>query len=431
MEWTINTAHQLSVSMLDFAASYRKATYFAAAVALLAAVLAASAVGFLVGPLSLVIGCVLSLVTLCALLLAICGAMVLRRHLRSVGGHPDLFLALNTSRSESSICAPDGFRAGSLRRIFARTLLGHELLVGDEVEVCSREEILATLDPHGAIAGIPFQAEMLKFCGQRGRVFRNVDKIYDYGRTKRMRRVDGCVLVVGLRCNGSDHGGCQAQCYLIWNVSWLRRPNEKPASAAIVPVGHNVADWQPHVGDAVGTALRYQCQFTQLHAASKPLSDFGIGKEIRPWIAGNVTLGALCVGIATRAFNFAQSMRSGIGFPAMAQPTDGGSAVPSETLAVGDRIQVRPMAEIAQSLNKSSRNKGLWFDRDMLKHCGGTFRVLARVDRIIDDSNGEMRQMKTPCIVLDGVHYSGEFLSFNAQHDYFFWREAWLKRLSV
>ena len=65
----------------------------------------------------------------------------------------------------------------------------------------------------------------------------------------------------------------------------------------------------------------------------------------------------------------------------------------------------------------------------MIKHCGAEHRVSARVERIIDDSNGEMRLMKTPCIMLERVDYSGEFLNFNAQHDYFFWREAWLKRL--
>jgi len=79
-------------------------------------------------------------------------------------------------------------------------------------------------------------------------------------------------------------------------------------------------------------------------------------------------------------------------------------------------------------LNRTYKNRGLWFDRDMVKHCGKRYRVLARVDRIIDDATGEMRTMKTPCVLLDGADYSGEFLNFNVQHDPFFWREAWLER---
>jgi hypothetical protein len=39
-----------------------------------------------------------------------------------------------------------------------------------------------------------------------------------------------------------------------------------------------------------------------------------------------------------------------------------------------------------------------------------------------------MRPMKTPCIVLDGVDASGEVLGFCPQHDFVFWREAWLER---
>jgi hypothetical protein len=64
----------------------------------------------------------------------------------------------------------------------------------------------------------------------------------------------------------------------------------------------------------------------------------------------------------------------------------------------------------------------------MLKYAGQQFRVSARVEQIIDDATGKMVRMKSPCIILEGVDNSGEFLRFSAQHDYVFWREAWLKR---
>ena len=55
--------------------------------------------------------------------------------------------------------------------------------------------------------------------------------------------------------------------------------------------------------------------------------------------------------------------------------------------------------------------------------CGATsYRSV--IDR---DATGQMRQMKSPCITLEGVDYSGEGLNFNAQHDPTFWRECWLK----
>ena len=38
---------------------------------------------------------------------------------------------------------------------------------GALVEIRGKEEILATLDEHGCVDGLPFMPEMLKFCGQR------------------------------------------------------------------------------------------------------------------------------------------------------------------------------------------------------------------------------------------------------------------------
>jgi hypothetical protein len=65
----------------------------------------------------------------------------------------------------------------------------------------------------------------------------------------------------------------------------------------------------------------------------------------------------------------------------------------------------------------------------MLHHCKRCYRVLSRVDKPIDDASGWMLLMKTPCNVLDGVDASGEHLRFCAQHNYAFWREAWLERV--
>lgn len=399
----------------------------------LALALASASVGahfVLPPPVALLMSVLLGAAGVLWLILAVSGALVFYRQRRIDGGRTDLFLELARARSAELLGSPLGFRAGPIRRVIARVLLGHDLLVGDEVEVRPLAEILATLDEHGCLDGIPFQAEMAKYCGRRGHVFRCVDKIYDYGRTKQMRRLDDCVLVAGLRCDGADHGGCQALCYVIWKKSWLQRPGERDLPGSVAAGGRAIAPAQAPVVAADGShGMRYACQFTALHAASRPMGAWGIGKELRPLIAGNITVGTFLVGLSTRLFNSVQSLRGGIGFPVIPPPADVGAAGAVDSLSVGDRVRVRPIEQIAKTLNKSSRNKGLHFDRDMVKHCGATHQVLVRVERIIDDANGEMRQMKTPCIVLAGVDYSSEFLNFNAQHDMFFWREAWLERL--
>jgi len=69
----------------------------------------------------------------------------------------------------------------------------------------------------------------------------------------------------------------------------------------------------------------------------------------------------------------------------------------------------------------------LWFDQEMLKHCGQRYRVSNRVERLIDISTGGMLEMKTPCLVLEGVDSSGESMRFWAQHESLYWRETWLE----
>lgn len=407
-------------------ASYRKTTALAMAAAGAAG---ATGLALVVVPEAAILRAVGGLFVLGALLpaaVAASGLLVLARLRRLELGERDLFLEANLPRREAALAQPDGFRLTGLRRWFARLTLGHDRFVGDEVEIRSLEEILATLDERGCLDGMPFQAEMARFCGRRGRVFRSIDKIYDYGRTRRMRRLDGCVLVSGLRCDGSGHGGCQALCYTIWKAEWLRRPGEParvPAATGRALAPERVAATAPD-----GTPReRYLCQFTELHAASKPMSAWSLGKEWRPLIAGNVTLATWLVGLGTRLFNVVQGLRGGSAFPPM--PKRGGAPVAEpERLAVGDEVVVRELYEIAGTLNEKNKHRGLWFDQDQIKHCGASYRVLSRVDRIIDDAHGQMIPMKTPCILLDGVDYSGEVLNFNAQHDLFFWREHWLRK---
>lgn len=367
-------------------------------------------------------GVALAVAALLPLAVAASGAIVLHRLRRVERGDTDLFLECNQSRLEASLDNPDGFRTGLLRRLLARAMLGHDLLVGDEVEVRSLEEIQATLDEKGCLGGIPFMPEMVPFCGRPGRVFRSVDKIYDYGRTRGMRHLKNCVLVSGLRCDGERHGGCQARCYVIWRTEWLR----KPGGARGATLTRAIAPAQVLAVAPDGTPRqRYFCQYTELHAASTPMGPWGLGKELRPLVAGNVTLKTWIVGLATRLFNRVQLLRGGTGFPDRPR-IKGLPAIEPTPLVPGDRVIVRPIVEIESTLNDKGKHRGLWFDPDQVKHCGKPRTVLARVDRIIDDAYGQMLAMKTPCILLEGVDYSGETLSFSAQHDLYFWREHWL-----
>ena len=95
-------------------------------------------------------------------------------------------------------------------------------------------------------------------------------------------------------------------------------------------------------------------------------------------------------------------------------------------------MQVKSVDEIADRLNTKGRNKGLWFDREMIRYCGGTYRVRRRVRRFIDEQTGRMIVLKNDCVTLEGVVCSGDhslrrWFCPRAIHPY--WRETWLRRI--
>jgi O-antigen/teichoic acid export membrane protein len=98
-----------------------------------------------------------------------------------------------------------------------------ELCPGDLVEVRGPWEILATLDESGALAGLPFMPEMVVYCGRRFTVDRLADEICDTVEYAGSRRVPNAVLLEDMRCDGSGHGGYQAECRFFWKEAWLRK----------------------------------------------------------------------------------------------------------------------------------------------------------------------------------------------------------------
>lgn len=408
--------------------SYAKSTAACVALALICAAAGAFALWFLPRAAGIAIAGLAALAATAGTMLALSCAIVLWRHRQSLRGHRDLFLELNRSRDPDALVRAPARRRTRLRRWFARRLLGHELIVGDLVEVRSWAEIHATLDGRGCLEELPFMPEMLTMCGRRARVFRGMHRLFDYRKSRRMRHMTGTVLLAGAACDGSRHGGCEAACHTIWKAAWLRRiePGQNTAHAPSPP------DDPRGSGGAealeFGTqAPRYACQLTQLHAASEPIGSWSLPEFWRPLVAGNVAPAAFAVGWLTHLFNELQHYRGGISFPAFGADDRADEAHGDTRFAPGDQVVVRSSAAIRTTLDDRLMHRGLGFEADMLKHCGGRYRVEAEIGRLIDIVTGEMRTMKTPAYLLRGVHFSGERQLFNAQYEPLFWRAAWLQ----
>jgi hypothetical protein len=317
--------------------------------------------------------------------------------------------------------------------------MSDQLRRGDVVEVKGPAEILATLDERGALDGLPFMPEMASYCARRFAVERRAERICDTIHYSGSRRLPEAVLLDDLRCDGSGHDGCQAECRLFWKEAWLRKVETKtPATPAFAP-----ADLAALLERTSGNARRavevsgrleprYVCQATDLPRCTEHLRTWDARSYAREYTSGNVPLTDF-LRVSSRAAVLEPLRKLGV----ISEVHLPGSAAKGEQFEVlnlrpGELVRVKSKDEIARTLNAEGKNKGLWFDREMLPFCGGTYRVRQRVSRFVHDHDGKMIVLKNDAITLEGVVCSGELSLqrwFCPRAIYPYWRECWLERV--
>ncbi len=324
---------------------------------------------------------------------------------------------------------------------------------GEWVEVRSKEEILATLDDQGSLDGLPFMPEMLRYCGKRIRVAKSAHKTCDTINKTGGRRMHAAAHLEGVRCDGSAHSGCQAACLIFWKDVWLR-----PVSQDAPPTpGHDSPHddaWLAklastvHEGESEPT---YRCQATQLYAATAPLSPLNLRQYVADVRSGNVpareamkflflavlyNLRRLGIGyrIACRLYEYAHRKLVGRPAPYARGTVPAGTPTPLvvEDLQVGDVVEVKPHAEILATLNARNHNRGLSFDKEMVRFCGRRFRVGDRVTRIINEKTGKMMEFGRPSYMLEGTFCTSQYSERRLLCPRLiapYWREAWLTKV--
>jgi hypothetical protein len=312
-----------------------------------------------------------------------------------------------------------------------------ELRHGDVVEVKSAAEILATLDGEGALDGLPFMPEMVQFCGRRFTVDKRADKICDTVHYTGSRRLPGAVLLGDLRCDGSGHDGCQAECRLFWKEAWLRRANGEAAAPrdgqAAATLTQLTVRSSRRASPADGEeGPRYRCQNTELTQATQHLKLWDPRPYLREYQNGNVPLGRF-LRVMGRAAVEEPLRKLGL-MPEVHLPGTGTGKEPETALGLqpGEWVRVKSKDEIAATLSAQGRNRGMWFDREMLPYCGMTFQVRRRIRRFIDERVGKMIEFKTEAITLEHAVCSGDRSQrrwFCPRAIYPFWRESWLERV--
>lgn len=322
------------------------------------------------------------------------------------------------------------------------------LRAGDWVEVRSAEEILKTLDDQKRLDALPFMPEMLQYCGRRFRVFKSAHKTCDTIHRYVSRGMERAVHLEGLRCDGQAHDGCQAACLIFWKEAWLKPVPAGDAGRAQGPEpASRPADLSPSALDELKrstmvptppgeTGPRYRCQATEMLRATTPLSQWNARHLAKDLTSRNVRLFDFVRYSLMAIYNVIMRKHwRGRPYPQLLGLVQGKTPSVPLGLQAGDLVRVRPREEIFKTLNPQFKNRGLSFDVEMLRFCAkGTYRVLSRVDTIIDEKSGKMLRMPNPCLILDGVTCSGNISKdrlFCPRNVYPYWHEIWLERAEV
>ncbi len=307
---------------------------------------------------------------------------------------------------------------------------------GELVEVRSKEEILATLNKDGCFDRTPFMPEMLQFCGQRLKILRRAEKSCDTVLEGGSRRLYDTVHLEGARCDGSAHGGCQALCLVWWREAWLKRvghaaPGSGSAQSLPPPVCNEENLQRATRVHGLLSAEIFRCQVTRLLEFTYGLRWWYPGQVWREIRCGNVTFPQAMEVLLHAARNM---LRRRLG--RRAEPSINGRCeqktpegrIPG--LKPGDWVEVKSKEEIEATLNRAQKNRGLFFDIEMLPYCGRKMRLLKQVDRIIDERTGAMRKLPNDCWIIEGSVCNG-YMSRNrlfcTRQIYGYWREIWLK----
>jgi hypothetical protein len=340
------------------------------------------------------------------------------------------------------------------------------LRAGDWIEIRGKEEILQTLDSRGKLEGLPFMPEMFQHCGKRFKVFKRAHKTCDPPNGLEGRRMLNAVHLEGLRCDGQAHGGCQAGCLIFWKEAWLKRVNEaeKPgtalgtsilaASTGSKPLGNGCTESAVVAGTRAsgGQTERpvYVCQSTEVHSATQPLHWWDLRQYWEDLTSGNVRLSQMLdaflfflyyrvaesgigLGSAMRwAYDGFQKLRGGTPYPARMGKVPTGMPTPaaSREIRTGENVKIKDYREILETLDQESKNRGMYFDWEMVPFCNGTYRVQQRVRQIINEKTGEMIRFKTDAFILENVFCTSRYSKcrrFCPRAIYSYWREAWLE----
>src|SRR5215470_5695346 len=311
-----------------------------------------------------------------------------------------------------------------------------KLFVGNWVAVRSANEILSTLDDDGTLDGLPFMPEMLSWCGQSFRVQRRVEKTCVDGHPVRRFPANDVVVLEGPRCDGSGHDGCKHGCRIYWKLAWLRPVDAD--SAGIKSVNADLDKLRANL-KVKSDERHYFCQSTELYKSTEAFPP-GVRFQRARIMLGEIRNGDLGILQALQLFSLYlwQKVLRRLGCDSWLRGPHQRTPVQSLNLRPGELVRVKSQAQIVQTLDHRLSNRGLRICYEMMRCCGHEAEVRYRVDRLIDERTGVMREI-TDTVTLSSMRGCGSLGEECLCHaepgdcprgELMYWREIWLERVN-
>lgn len=287
------------------------------------------------------------------------------------------------------------------------------LRAGEVVEVKSKDEIVATLDENCELEGLPFMAEMSKYCRKRLRVLTSVNRIIVEGIG--IRFIKNVAILEGATCDGEAHAGCERACFVLWKEAWLRRAPKK------ISLDNQIA--RASTVCLLAFCKNPKCQSASLPKASTDLPIWDYRRFLS--IVSQRGFRAMLLSLRLEILQFLTGNKP-LGMSSNSRKT------PTAALKLqpGEIVEVRNKDEIVTTLDYAGRNRGLEFTKEMEKYCGKRMKVLKIVDRMIVEKTGKMRQIANT-VFLDGATCDGQSHGGCPRNCYCFFREIWLRRVDT
>jgi len=174
---------------------------------------------------------------------------------------------------------------------------------------------------------------------------------------------------------------------------------------------------------------QFFCQSSEILNASSPLPFWQPKQYLWDLTQNRVSLFEWAKSLLISVYNKVAHKGGFRSWGFVAGPGTQNGARVSLSLKKGDRVRVKSLAQIKETLDADGKHQHLLFAPAMAEFCGREMRVQNRLDKIILEGTSRQREIKNT-VLLEGATCDGICHRMCPRQSLLFWRECWLEKVN-